>query len=125
MSAICVVATVHDIGKVAVPDAILRKPDGLDAAEYEIVKRHPIVGAEILDSVQFPYPVAPIVRAHHEKWDGTGYPRGLKGEAIPFLARILAVADSYDAMSTSRPYRAALPCAVGEKTLAEGAGDPV
>lgn len=102
-------AVMHDIGKLAVPEHILSKPGKLTPEEFEKMKIHPVVGGEILERVQFPYAVAPIVRAHHEKWDGSGYPEGLKGEAIPFGARILAAVDCLDALSSDRQYRRALP----------------
>jgi diguanylate cyclase (GGDEF)-like protein/putative nucleotidyltransferase with HDIG domain len=102
-------ALLHDIGKLAVPEHIISKPGKLTPEEFEKMKIHPIVGAEILERVQFPYPVVPIVRAHHEKWDGTGYPYGLVGEAIPIGARILSVVDCLDALATDRQYRRALP----------------
>ncbi len=99
----------HDIGKLAVPEHIISKPGRLTPEEFEKMKIHPVVGAEILERVQFPYPVVPIVRAHHEKWDGTGYPSGLAGEDIPIGARILAMVDCLDALATDRQYRRALP----------------
>jgi diguanylate cyclase (GGDEF)-like protein/putative nucleotidyltransferase with HDIG domain len=99
----------HDIGKLAVPEHIISKPGALTAEEHEKMKIHPDVGAEILERVEFPYPVAPIVRSHHERWDGTGYPAGLKGEQIPVGARILAVVNCLDALVSLRPYRPALP----------------
>ena len=102
-------ALLHDIGKLAVPEHIISKPGKLTKEEFEKMKIHPIVGAEILERVQFPYPVAPIVRSHHEKWDGSGYPQGLKGEQIPIGARILAAVDCLDALATDRQYRRALP----------------
>ena len=102
-------AMLHDIGKLAVPGHIIAKPGKLTPEEFEKMKIHPIVGAGILEQVNFPYPVVPIVRAHHEKWDGTGYPNGLAGEAIPIGARILAAVDCLDALASDRPYRRALP----------------
>jgi putative nucleotidyltransferase with HDIG domain len=102
-------AMLHDIGKLAVPEHIIAKPGKLTPEEFEKMKIHPIVGAEILEQVNFPYPVVPIVRAHHEKWNGTGYPNGLAGEAIPIGARILAAVDCLDALASDRPYRRALP----------------
>ncbi len=99
----------HDIGKIAVPDYIISKPGKLTPEEFEKMKVHPVVGAEILESVAFPYPVVPIVRAHHEKWDGRGYPYGLKGEEIPIGARILSAVDCLDALASHRQYRPALP----------------
>ena len=102
-------ALLHDIGKLAVPEHIISKPGRLTPDEFEKMKIHPIVGAEILERVRFPYPVAPIVRAHHEKWDGSGYPAGLTGESIPIGARILAAVDCLDALASDRQYRRALP----------------
>ncbi len=94
----------HDIGKIGIDDAILRKPGRLTGAEYEIMKTHTTKGAEILSSIPEMEPIIPIVRNHHERWDGTGYPDGLAGEEIPLLARILAVTDAFDAMTSNRPY---------------------
>jgi len=102
-------SVLHDIGKLAVPEHIISKPGRLTPEEFEKMKIHPTVGAEILEQVNFPYPVAPIVRAHHEKWDGSGYPNGLAGEAIPIGARILAAVDCLDALASDRQYRKALP----------------
>ena len=102
-------AILHDIGKLAVPEHIICKPGKLTPEEFEKMKIHPVVGAEILEHVKFPYPVAPMVRAHHEKWNGTGYPYGLKGEEIPLGARILAAVDCLDALASDRQYRRALP----------------
>ena len=99
----------HDIGKLAVPEHIISKPGRLTPEEFEKMKIHPVVGAEILERVQFPYPVVPIVAAHHEKWDGTGYPNGLSREQIPVGARILAAVDCLDALASDRQYRRALP----------------
>jgi putative nucleotidyltransferase with HDIG domain len=101
-------ALLHDTGKLAVPERILNKPGKLTAAEFETMKLHVEVGADILSSIDFPYPVVPIVRAHHENWDGTGYPNRLKGLEIPIGARILSVVDCYDALTSDRPYRAAM-----------------
>ncbi|HEX6504848.1 MAG TPA: HD domain-containing phosphohydrolase [Terriglobales bacterium] len=102
-------AVLHDIGKLAVPEHIISKPGKLTPDEFEKMKVHPIVGAEILEQVDFPYPVVPIVHSHHEKWDGSGYPDGLKGESIPIGARILAAVDCLDALASDRQYRRALP----------------
>jgi diguanylate cyclase (GGDEF)-like protein/putative nucleotidyltransferase with HDIG domain len=115
-------ALLHDIGKLAVPDHIINKPGRLTPEEFEKMKIHPIVGAEILEKVAFPYPVAPIVRAHHEKWNGAGYPDGLKGEEIPIGARVLAAADCLDALASDRQYRKALPLDEAMKVVAEEAG---
>jgi diguanylate cyclase (GGDEF)-like protein/putative nucleotidyltransferase with HDIG domain len=98
-------ALLHDIGKLAVPEYILNKPGRLTAAEFEKMKIHTVVGGDIIKRVNFPYPVEDIVRFHHERWDGTGYPRGLKGEEIPLVARIISVVDFYDATRCDRPYR--------------------
>src|SRR5437763_2119602 len=95
----------HDVGKLAVPEHILNKPSTLTPTEFETMKRHANIGADILSSIRFPYPVVPIVRHHHENWDGTGYPAGLAGDAIPIGARILAVVDCFDAVTSDRPYR--------------------
>ncbi len=108
MDALRAAAILHDIGKLAVPEHIISKPGKLTLEEFEKIKIHPSVGAEILERVNFPYPVVPIVRAHHEKWDGTGYPMGLRGPEIPLGARILSVADCFDALSSDRSYRPAL-----------------
>ncbi len=102
-------ALLHDIGKLAVPEHIISKPGKLTPEEFEKMKIHPVVGAEILEQVKFPYPVVPIVRAHHEKWNGKGYPYGLKGEEIPLGARILATVDCLDALVSDRQYRRGLP----------------
>jgi diguanylate cyclase (GGDEF)-like protein/putative nucleotidyltransferase with HDIG domain len=98
-------ALLHDIGKLAVPEYILNKPGKLTEAEFAKMKIHPSVGGDILKRVNFPYPVEDIVRYHHEKWDGSGYPKGLKGEVIPLVARIISVVDFYDATRCDRPYR--------------------
>jgi len=98
-------ALLHDIGKLAVPEYILNKPGKLTEAEFAKMKIHPTVGGDILKRVNFPYPVEDIVRYHHEKWDGSGYPKGLKGEQIPLIARIISVVDFYDATRCDRPYR--------------------
>ncbi len=115
-------ALLHDIGKLAVPDHIINKPGRLTPEEFEKMKIHPAVGADILEKVAFPYPVAPIVRSHHEKWDGTGYPDGLKGEEIPIGARILAAVDCLDALASDRQYRKALPLDEAMKMVAEQSG---
>lgn len=101
-------ALLHDIGKIAVPDYILNKPGKLTAAEFEKMKTHTIIGGQILGRVEFPYPVVPVVRHHHERWDGRGYPDGLKGEEIPLTARILSVVDCFDAVREDRQYRKAM-----------------
>src|SRR6202158_3626033 len=109
MEALHAAALLHDIGKLAVPEHIISKPGRLTPEEFEKMKIHPVVGAEILEQVKFPYAVVPIVRAHHEKWDGTGYPYGLKREQIPRGARILSVVDCLDSIASDRQYRRALP----------------
>ena len=115
-------ALLHDIGKLAVPEHIISKPGRLTPDEFEKMKIHPVVGAEILERVRFPYPVAPIVRAHHEKWDGTGYPSGLVGEQIPIGARILAAVDCLDALASDRQYRRALPLDQAMKVVVDESG---
>jgi diguanylate cyclase (GGDEF)-like protein/putative nucleotidyltransferase with HDIG domain len=109
LEALQAAALLHDIGKLAVPEHIISKPGKLTPEEFEKMKIHPVVGAEILEEVKFPYPVVPIVRAHHEKWDGSGYPYGLAGEGIPIGARILSVVDCFDALASDRQYRRAMP----------------
>jgi putative nucleotidyltransferase with HDIG domain len=108
LKAIEAAALLHDTGKLAVPEHILNKPGKLSAVEFEKMKRHVDVGADILSLVDFPYPVVPIVRCHHENWDGTGYPRGVAATDIPIGARILSVVDCFDALTSDRPYRSAL-----------------
>jgi diguanylate cyclase (GGDEF)-like protein/putative nucleotidyltransferase with HDIG domain len=115
-------ALLHDIGKLAVPEHIISKPGRLTPEEFEKMKIHPVVGAEILERVHFPYPVVPIVRSHHERWDGTGYPAGLKGEEIPIGARILSAVDCLDALATDRQYRKALPLDDAMQWVADQAG---
>ena len=109
LEALKAAALLHDIGKLAVPEHIISKPGRLTPEEFEKMKVHPVVGAEILEQVRFPYPVAPVVRAHHEKWDGSGYPYGLAKEQIPIGARILSAVDCLDALASDRQYRKALP----------------
>ncbi len=115
-------ALLHDIGKLAVPENIINKPGRLTPEEFEKMKVHPLVGAEILDRVAFPYAVAPIVRSHHERWDGSGYPAGLAGEEIPIGARILAVVDCLDALASDRQYRQAMPLDRAMDRVKERAG---
>jgi diguanylate cyclase (GGDEF)-like protein/putative nucleotidyltransferase with HDIG domain len=122
LQALRAASILHDIGKLAVPEHIISKPGKLTPEEFEKMKIHPIVGAEILARVQFPYNVAPIVRAHHEKWDGTGYPDGIKGEEIPLGARVLAVVDCLDALASDRQYRRALPLEEAMEAIAKEAG---
>jgi diguanylate cyclase (GGDEF)-like protein/putative nucleotidyltransferase with HDIG domain len=115
-------ALLHDIGKLAVPEQIISKPGRLTPEEFEKMKVHPLVGAEILERVAFPYAVAPIVRSHHERWDGSGYPDGLRGEEIPIGARILAAVDCLDALASHRQYRPALPLIEAMAGVKERAG---
>ena len=122
LEALRAAALLHDIGKLAVPEHIISKPGKLTPEEFEKMKIHPIVGAEILERVQFPYPVVPIVRCHHEKWDGSGYPDGLRGEEIPIGARILSAVDCLDAMATDRQYRPALPLDEAMERVAQLSG---
>jgi diguanylate cyclase (GGDEF)-like protein/putative nucleotidyltransferase with HDIG domain len=122
MEALHAAALLHDIGKLAVPEHIISKPGRLTPEEFEKMKIHPLVGAEILERVRFPYPVVPIVRAHHEKWDGSGYPFGLKGEEIPIGARVLSSVDFLDAMASDRQYRRALPIEEVMQRLAAESG---
>lgn len=105
LSAIEAAALLHDLGKLVVPEHILNKPGKLTVGEFERMKLHAGVGADILSSIRFPYPVVPIVRHHHENWDGTGYPDGLRGTRIPLGARVLSVVDCFDALTSDRPYR--------------------
>src|SRR3954462_2587491 len=105
LKAIEAAALLHDTGKLAIPERILNKPGKLTESEFDRMKEHVDIGADILSLVEFPYPVVPIVRAHHESWDGSGYPRGLRGTDIPIGARILSVVDCFDALTSDRPYR--------------------
>jgi len=128
MQALEAAALLHDVGKLAVPEYIISKPGKLTPEEFEKMKVHPVVGAEILERVNFPYPVVPIVRSHHEKYDGTGYPDGLVGEQIPIGARILSAIDCLDALASDRQYRKALPLEEAMEYVASLAGksfDPV
>ena len=122
MQALQAASVLHDIGKLAVPEHIISKPGKLTPEEFEKMKIHPIVGAEILEQVRFPYPVAPIVRCHHEKWDGSGYPDGISGEAIPIGARILSAVDCLDALASDRQYRRALPLDEAMAVVVKDAG---
>lgn len=115
-------AILHDIGKVAVPDAILLKPGPLTPEEFAVMKEHATVGRRVLESIDLFAEVAQVVEQHHERYDGTGYPRGLRGEEILLEARILAVADAFDAMTSTRPYRRALPRDQAVAELRRGAG---
>ena len=122
MQAIEAAALLHDIGKLAVPEYIISKPGRLTPDEFEKMKIHPIVGAEILERVNFPYPVVPIVRAHHEKYDGSGYPDGLRGDEIPIGARILSAVDCLDAVASDRQYRKAIPLEEAIQIVARESG---
>jgi putative nucleotidyltransferase with HDIG domain len=123
LKAIEAAALLHDTGKLAVPEHILNKPGKLTAAEFEKMKLHVDVGADILSLVEFPYPVVPIVRCHHESWDGSGYPRGVSGEAIPIGARILSVVDCYDALTSDRPYRTSMTDTEAVEILRQRSGN--
>ncbi len=122
LDALRAAALLHDTGKLAVPEYILNKPGPLTASEFERMKVHAAVGADILKSIDFPYPVEPIVRHHHEAWDGSGYPAGLKGQDIPLGARILSVVDCYDALTSDRPYRPRMTRSQAEQVLKERRG---
>ncbi|HEX8183125.1 MAG TPA: HD domain-containing phosphohydrolase [Blastocatellia bacterium] len=115
-------ALLHDIGKIAVPDYILNKPGKLTSAEFEKMKLHTIAGAQILSRVEFPYPIVPVVRHHHERWDGKGYPDGLAGETIPLTARILSVVDCFDAVREDRQYRKGLTREDAINLIMQGSG---
>jgi GAF domain-containing protein len=116
------VALLHDLGKLGVPDSILRKPGPLTPAEWVEMRRHPILSAEMVSGIDGLESLAPALRAEHERWDGRGYPDGLSGERIPVASRITFVCDAYAAMTTDRPYRAALPAAVAAAEIRAGAG---
>ena len=115
-------ALLHDIGKLAVPEHILSKPGPLTPEEFQKIRAHPKVGADIVSSVPFPYPVAPLILSHHERWDGKGYPAGLKGEEIPLGARILSVVDYFDALMAERPYHKAMTSDAAIALLQQEAG---
>lgn len=123
-----ITGTLHDVGKIGVPDSILKKPAQLDEEERKVMETHPVLGEAIVAKAPQLTATLPGVRHHHEKYDGTGYPDGLAGEAIPLMARLLAIADTYDAMTSDRPYRKGLPAEVALSTIEKGAGtqfDPV
>jgi diguanylate cyclase (GGDEF)-like protein/putative nucleotidyltransferase with HDIG domain len=115
-------ALLHDIGKLAVPEHILSKPGPLTPEEFQKIRAHPKVGADIVSSVPFPYPVAPLILSHHERWDGKGYPTGLRGEEIPLGARILSVVDYFDALMAERPYHKAMSFEAAIGLLKQEAG---
>src|ERR1700719_2462653 len=122
LEALHAAALLHDIGKLAVPEHIIAKPGRLTPEEFEKMKIHTLVGAEILERVRFPHPVVPIVRAHHEKWDGSGYPFGLKGTDIPIGARVLSAVDYLDALASDRQYRRAMPLDEVMKRITQESG---
>ncbi len=115
-------AFLHDIGKIGIRDAVLLKPAALDEAEWVHMREHPVKGYEIASKIEMLQPIMPAVRNHHERWDGTGYPDKMAAEKIPLVARIVAIADAYDAMSTDRPYKKSIPIDVCEKLLRGHAG---
>jgi diguanylate cyclase (GGDEF)-like protein/putative nucleotidyltransferase with HDIG domain len=123
LQALQAASLLHDIGKLAVPEHIISKPGRLTPVEFEKMKIHPVIGAEILERVEFPYPVVPIVLAHHERWNGTGYPFGLKGEQIPIGARILTAVDCFDALTSDRQYRRAMPLAEAIEYIVAQSGE--
>ncbi len=112
----------HDIGKVGIPESILCKAGPLDETEWEVMRRHPTIGAQIVEPIRFLGNAVETIRHHHERFDGTGYPCGLRGGEIPIAARVFAVADSFDAMTSDRPYRGALPVEWALLQIEEGAG---
>jgi HD-GYP domain-containing protein (c-di-GMP phosphodiesterase class II) len=112
----------HDIGKIAISDAILYKPGRLTGAERAAMRRHPLIGEEIVRGIDFLAGARQVVRSHHERWDGAGYPDRLAGERIPLAARVFAVADTFDALTTDRPYRAAASSAEARRVIADAAG---
>jgi len=112
----------HDIGKIGIPDAILLKPGPLTPEEWGIMRRHPEIGRRLLEKIPFLKGAVPIVYSHHERWDGTGYPQGLRGEEIPLGARIFAVVDAFDAMTFDRPYSRAIPFEAAKTEIARCAG---
>jgi HD-GYP domain-containing protein (c-di-GMP phosphodiesterase class II) len=112
----------HDVGKVAIPDSILYKPTTLTEEERALMERHPVIGAQIVSGIEFMEQAVEVVRSHHERWDGHGYPDALAGEEIPLSARVFAVADVLDALTTDRPYRPASPLAVARQMIAAQSG---
>ncbi len=123
IQAVKTAALLHDIGKLAVPEHILSKPGPLTQEEFRKIRAHPQVGAEIIEAVPFPYAVAPLIRSHHERWDGRGYPTGLKGTQIPVGARILAIVDYYDAIMAERPYHKAMSATAALALLRQESGN--
>ena len=121
-------ALLHDVGKIGIPDDILRKPGPLSAEEFEVIKHHINIADHLIVDIPHADEVRKLVRSHHERWDGSGYPQRLNGEQIPYLARILSVADAFSAITMDRPYRRALPCDEACAELGRAAGtqlDPV
>lgn len=112
----------HDVGKVAIPDSILYKPSALDDIERALMSRHPVIGADIVEGIEFLGEAADVVRSHHERWDGTGYPDGLAGTDIPLAARVFSVADVLDALTTDRPYRPACSLRYAREMINSGSG---
>jgi putative two-component system response regulator len=128
LQALARAGVLHDIGKVGIPDAVLLKPAKLTSEEWIVMRRHPVIGAELLAPLRTMDRVVPIVRHHHERWDGGGYPDGLEGDRIPLLARVFQVLDAFDALTSVRPYKAALGSAEALEVLAaetaQGKWDP-
>jgi putative nucleotidyltransferase with HDIG domain len=122
LPAVRVGAIIHDIGKIGIPDQILLKPGPLDPEELEVMRKHPEMSSYIVAELELPPVVKQMVRSHHERFDGGGYPDGLAGEEIPLAARILTVADALDAMTSDRPYRKALPMQVARDEIQDKAG---
>ncbi len=112
----------HDIGKVGIPEAVLCKPGPLDPDEWDIMRAHPTIGAKIVEPIRFLADAVEIVRCHHERWDGRGYPSGLAAEGIPLAARIFSVVDSFDAMTNDRPYRDSMSCERAFEQIRQGSG---
>ena len=112
----------HDIGKVGIPESVLCKPGPLTDDEWDIMRTHPGIGAQIVEPIRFLEGAVEIVRTHHERWDGRGYPIGLRGEQIPLAARVFAIADSFDAMTSDRPYRAAMSFGEAFEEIRLGSG---
>ncbi len=115
-------AELHDVGKMAIPDAILNKPGPLEPDEWEFMRAHPVIGERIIGAAPALVPVARLVRSSHERWDGSGYPDGLRGEQIPLGSRVIAVCDAYEAMRSERPYSVAMVPARALEELRSGAG---
>jgi HD-GYP domain-containing protein (c-di-GMP phosphodiesterase class II) len=112
----------HDVGKVGIPEAVLNKPGPLDAQEWEVMRAHPLLGVQMVAGIKSLGSAVEVIRCHHERWDGQGYPSGLAGEAIPAGARVFSVADAFDAMTSDRPYRKAIPFDQACQEIADGAG---